>query len=496
MEEKDKLKKYRLETKDKGVLRLVEALEIVFEWIDILYEKKILRSEQREEISLHLPKEIFAQMDMFYLKKISMEDYEELKRTLLREISELINFIILIGNLKKEDFDIMQFNMSQVFKKEEITTMMEWARKHISDIIEERKESWLEEISKREELREEFLKKISVMPQREINKLIMESMFEFSPGARTPKERIETMINNQKKIELQRTKFRKFEGKLLFATEDARKEAQMNIHTQIGNVRRNIDEVAGIFREKAREFASDEGPKKQLRKARKVILKQKGKLTEEIKNKGKDWEKNFGAKTQEAQTRILGRRKELHKEIKAKGKDWEKDFGAEIEKARGRINEQTFKLLAAERKKKRSMKSRALLELGRAKSKMLKGQEKFADDVQTAKRKFHGKAEEVLEKGKKEIFKAKKMVLKEKSDFEEDVEEARDMFSGKGREIDKARDDFIEKRDMARDKFVRRGAEVETEMYGTIHKEKRRFEKEKEEAKTSFEEGTDFTFLR
>ena len=88
----------------------------------------------------------------------------------------------------------------------------------------------------------------------------------------------------------------------------------------------------------------------------------------------------------------------------------------------------------------------------------------------------------IAKKGQSETDIARETMSEGRARFKEDVEGARKFFSGKEKEIGGARADFIEKRDTARDEFVNRGREIETEMYGTLHKGRKRFETEREKA--------------
>ena len=85
----------------------------MFDWLERLYQTKSLFPEQKKEILPFLPKEIFAELDKISPVKLSDKKYQELKKTLVREVSELINYLINIGNLKLTDFDLLQFNLSQ-----------------------------------------------------------------------------------------------------------------------------------------------------------------------------------------------------------------------------------------------------------------------------------------------------------------------------------------------------------------------------------------------
>ena len=96
--------------------------------------------------------------------------------------------------------------------------------------------------------------------------------------------------------------------------------------------------IAGIEpNEKARQLASDKGPKDQIRKAGAKITAQSNVLKKQLKTRGKDWKKTFGEKTGKAKSRILKKEEKLKQEILVKGKDWKKTFSEKTEKAKNRL---------------------------------------------------------------------------------------------------------------------------------------------------------------
>lgn len=413
MDHKKKIEEYRLRIKNKITLRFVELLDILLEWINILYKDKRLSFEQKKEVLQYVPKELLESLDKCSPTELSDDEYEELKKITFSETSELINFIIDVGNLRMTDFDLLQFNLYQIFGKDELASMIEEERKHLSETILEKIAKKLEEQEKKKEEKEEYLKKIKGMSQNELNKLIIENMFDFAPSARTPKERAEAIENNQKNVEAQKLKFRNFEIKLKDATEISKIDAQNKVYRQIRNVKQGMEKVTKAFREKAKEFVSEEGPRKMIRNSKANLSKQKERLHGEIKGKGKEWKSHFTIETKAAQSEILHKRAELLSEEKE-----EKEF--------------------------------------------------------------------IAKKGETEIQEARERMLGGKAEFEKDVEKAKKVFSGKSGEIDDARVSFIEKRGIAQNKFTKRGYEIEAEMYGVIHKERRRFEKEGKEARAKF----------
>lgn len=412
MDYEKKIAGYRSRIRNKRTLKFVEFLDIVFDWLDLMVDGKRLDPKQREELQQYLPKEAFEALDRISPTEISEERYEKLKRILLMETSNLLHAVITIGDLRHGDLDLVQFNLASVFHKEDIATMLEWARVHLADTLEERDEKARRENERIERAREAYLRRIKSMPQAELDRLAIANMFDFTPSARTPEERLEAIEKNRAKVGRQMEKFRGFEKRLMDATISARSAAQINVYSQIGKVRDEMATVTDEFREKAREFVSDEGPKRQIRKARGRILDQKKRLGTQVERFGIDVD-GYAKRVRSTQEGIL-EKKDL--------------FAAHIGEKRASI----------------------------------------------------------AEKGETELAGAKRMMERGKADFEEDVQGAKQMFTGKDEEMGKARDDFIEKRDMARDAFLKRGSEVETEMYGTLYRETKRFMQERDKARAKF----------
>lgn len=481
MDYQKKLQQYRERIKNGAPF--VDFLETLFEWVENLYTAKRIRKEQ--EILSYYPHEIFTELDTASAE-ISAENYEKLKSILLRETSELINFIISVGNLKRTDFDVLQFKLSQIFGKEEITTMLEWARLHLVQVVKEREK----EKSKTEEeeriAEEEYLVKIRALPQSELNKLVVSQMFDFSPRARTPLERQEAIQKNKHRVVQQKEKFRRFEEKLLDATIEARAEAQSKVYQQIGVVKREMDTVVGEFQQKAKDFASEEGPKKEIGKAQERIAYHTEIFSRGIEGfrqkmvgKGAGWKEMFREETKQARARVLKGAGRLKREITVKGEDWEKEFGTKIETTR-RVMLEKKKIFGTEQQQaKEGIGKKGKEELQEAGQRVGKGAAHFAEEVQLART-------EIQEKGQQEINQARNMMLKEKAEFETEVEQAQGKFSEKAEEIDYAKKDFIRERDTAREKFIRRGQEIEMGMYGNIYEGKKKFNREREEARERF----------
>jgi hypothetical protein len=474
-----KLKGYGVIISNKKTLKFVNFLKTLFEWMDILVRDKRLSPEQKKEVLKHAPKKIFEDLDLISPTVLSQSGYDELKIVLDEEAMVMINFIVEIGSLRMSDFDLLQFNLYQIFGKEELASMVEHTRERISEKIRGSRSREIEETEKKEKAEQEYFKKIKDMTKEELKKFVVSSMFDFTPSARTPSERLNAIKKNLQRVKDQKLKFRNFEVKLVDATVEAREGAQSKVYRQIRTVKTGMTEITERFREKASVFVSEEGPKKKIKEAGNRIVKAKEKLHDELMYKGKDWEKHFSRETDKAGMRILVQQKKLHKEIKGKGKEWKQHFGSEAtkardkiagkrkgldieinvrgqgwirnfskaaDKARGKIDKKTFNLIVAEKQKEKSMK----------------------------------------EKGKTELEGARERLILGKAYFEEDVETAKGTFSGKAAEIDSARRYFTEKRDFAEHSFLKKGSEAESEIYRTLFKERKRFKKERDEARERF----------
>ena len=118
MEYTKKLSQYRKVIKNENTLKFVDFLENLFDWLDKLYKDKRLRYDQEEE--LYIPKEIFQKLDNISPVKLSKKEFNDLKKILLEESSDFIDSVISVGKLKMHDFDLLQFNLYQIFGKEEL----------------------------------------------------------------------------------------------------------------------------------------------------------------------------------------------------------------------------------------------------------------------------------------------------------------------------------------------------------------------------------------
>jgi len=487
MDYREKTKEYKERIKNKDTLKFVDFLDALLDWIDILIDNKSLAIEQKKDVLNYMPKELFEELDKISPTEMLQDKYDKLKKILDEKSASLVKYIADNGNIKMTDFDLFQFNLYQIFGKEELASMIEESRLYLEDVILKERVNELEEIEKKEKEQKEWLEKVNAMPEEEMHKLILDSMFNFKPSARTHEERLEAINHNKRRVLSQRNKFRKFETRLMDATTLARKDAQSHVYRRIGNVRRHMDKVTNEFREKAKIFVSEEGPKKMVREARGRIIEGKARvekgekrLRKELEGKGKEWKKNFGAETKKAQDKILERKRELDMEMAAKGKEWKDSFGAKTNKARYKIIEKQKELDTEVAAKGKEWKDSFGARTKKAQAGIL-GKRKIlsAEQKQTKN--------DIIKKGKAEVNSARDMIFEGKSDFEEDVKGAKEMFAGKGEEIDKAREDFIDKRGIAQESFTRRGAEVEEEIYGTLIHERKRFEKERDEARAKFQ---------
>lgn len=399
-----KVKEYKKRIKNTQILMFVNFLEILLDWLDNLYKYKRVRREQENEISQYFPEEVFNELDKISTTEISKEEYDNLKRILLKESSELINFIINIGKLRMTDFDLLQFNLSGIFKKEEITTMIEWARQHLSTLVLEGRDEELKEQEEKRKAEEEWLRKIKIMPQKEINKLILQDMFDFSPKARTNEERIEAIKNNQKKVIAQRKKFENFERKLIDASQEAAGQSQTNVFRKIGEVKREMEIVRNKFRKKAEKIVSPEGPRKELRKARIRILKSKEQTSQQISDAEKMFDK--------ARKDIAEKKQKLGQEEKIKGEVIKKQGLAQIELGKHTV-EQSKKHMEDEKAGAEELFEAGRTHLARAK--------KHMEDEKRG-------TEKMFSKGRQNLAYAKKHLEEEQQNFEKRKTKAGNIF--------------------------------------------------------------------
>jgi hypothetical protein len=477
---------YRKKLTDERIIKFVDFLETLEEWLERLQELKRIPYEHKKDIEEAFPKKIFVLLDTLLPTTITDEKYISMKKLLLGETTQFIHSIINFTGVQLHDFDLLQFNLYQIFGKEELASMVEWARLHLEEEIERKTKEVAEEKALKQQEEEAHLKYINSLSEDALRKRAIQLMFDFTPSARTTKERRQAIRDHRKTVHGHRVTFHKFEMKLVDATENARKEAQMHVYGKMGAVEKHMDIVSTKFKKKAAEFVSTEGPQKKMRHAREKIEKRGIELQKEMVEVGQHWEKSFGLKVAVSQKKLTEQSERLHRQIVKKEKSWKKEFMIDVASARDSIGTTAGKLAVEAKEKGKEWKRMFKEDIAGAQQGIKKEQDVLYKERAT-------RAEEILQHGSEEFGKASTMIETHREDFSDDVAGARERFSGKGKVIEEkrqemgaARVDFIEKRDSAATKFTERGVDIETEMYGTIYKEKRRFEKERSAAQLRF----------
>jgi hypothetical protein len=161
--------------------------------------------------------------------------------------------------------------------------MIEWARLELEKTIKKKKASAQKTEHQKQQARKDHLAKINSMSQTELNHLAYTSVFNFTPSARTSKERIIALKNANQVIANQKLKFRNFELRLSDATTLARRESQSMIFRRIGQVRTDSEKSSKKFRSRAKFIVSSEGPKKSVAAAKQRITFGKQKTIQDIK---------------------------------------------------------------------------------------------------------------------------------------------------------------------------------------------------------------------
>jgi hypothetical protein len=310
MDFKQKIKEYRERLHRKVTLKYVDFLETILEWVDTLYITKRLSFLQKKEVENAIPSHIFDVLDLISEEKASSEAYVQMKKILLTETKEFIELIIKIGELRVSDFDWLQFNLYQIFGKEELASMLEWARLTLGKEIKEREILVQKKKSEKLQAEKEHWAYINSLSQEEFNCLAYTSQWDFTPSAQTPEERNQALKRAYQTIVSQKKKFRNFELRLVDATTEARRESQSMVFRKIGEVRTASGESARKFRKKAQFIVSSEGPRREVEKAKLRIRKGKEKTQRDIKKSGKmfvDAEKMFTG----AQKRITVKKHDL-----------------------------------------------------------------------------------------------------------------------------------------------------------------------------------------
>jgi hypothetical protein len=308
---KQKLIVYRKKFHSESTLKFVDFIETLLDWVDTLYEKKRLSSLQKEKVKSRFPSHIFEILNIIQEDKVKPDVYIQMKEVLLKETEDLIGFIIKVGELRLSDFDWLQFNLYQIFGKEQLASMVEWARLTLGKSVDEKQ---ILEKKKREQKikrEQEHMVYINSLSQTEMNHLAYTSQWDFTPSAQTQEERDEALERAYETIVSQKQKFRNFELRLVDATTEARGESQSMVFRKIGEVRLASGKSAEEFRKKAKFIVSSEGPRKEVLKAKKRIGDGRVRTQNEIKASAKmftDAEKMFS----QAQKEISERKSDLH----------------------------------------------------------------------------------------------------------------------------------------------------------------------------------------
>jgi hypothetical protein len=442
MEYKPIINRYREKLKDKEEIKFIDFLETVFEWLDLLVERKRLSRDDLKTLESFLPQKTIKKLDIICVKGSNTENLYQLKVLLLSETQKLIDNVINTGRLLMTDFDLLQFNLYQIFGKESLASMIEWARVSLSAKIKERKRSDEKKVQDeilKEKKRIDSFKKLSLKEQRQ---LVIKQMFDFTPSARTDSERSIMLSRNRERIVEQRKKFHNFASRLVDAMEEAKKTSQQMIYREMVNVQTDVKSVGKAFQKKAIEIASPEGPIRKVGKAHENILQKSEILQSQLEGVGEKWKEAFRKDVTGARKRITSRQTSLHEDE------------ARLEK---------------------QIVSHAEDELSTAVSNLSYHRDEFIQDIDKVKIIFSKRGEEITLHGSTEINTAINYVMAGKQDFIEDVSLAQSKFKGKDKSMIKARDNFTSLRDDAQTEFTNRANEIEGEMYGTIYNKRRNF---------------------
>jgi hypothetical protein len=282
-----KIKEYQGKFHNEETLKFVDFLETILEWVDTLYQTKRLSFSQRKEVESAMPSHVFEILDILNEDKVTSELYTTMKEVLLKETREFIEFIIKAGELKVSDFDWLQFNLYQIFGKEQLASMVEWVRLTLGKEVDNRKILLERKKQEKRKAEQEYMFYINSLSQTELNHLAYTSQWDFTPSAQTQKERDEALKQAYKTIVNQKKKFRNFELRLIDATTEARGVSQNMVFRKIGEVRLFSGKSAEEFRKKAKFIVSSEGPRKEVQKAKLRIFKGREKTQMEIDQSAK-----------------------------------------------------------------------------------------------------------------------------------------------------------------------------------------------------------------
>jgi hypothetical protein len=485
MDYEKKIRAYR-KTADVRLLKFIDFLQTLIEWKERLYELKRISVKATDKIDKAFPRLIFHQLDKLGGMPIKQGTYDKLKKLLLGETTRFVHTVITFGDIQLHDFDLLQFNLYQIFGKEELASMVEWSRVHLQEELESRKKQTEQQKQKKKKKEERDLAYVRSLSQKELNRRAIKIMFDFTPSARTDDERIKATITHRKKILGHRQTFHLFEEKLLEATEEARKQSELSVYQRMGTVRRHMDSVALRFRKKAAEFASAEGPRKKIEKARANIDQQSKTLRTQMLEAGEQWETQFAQNVQHSQDILVRRRLALEQRIVAKGRKWSEDFLIDVASARDRISTEAQRLNINVAKKGIGWKKAFEKEIFTAQKEIDYEREKLDVDTRQRKKSIH-------EHGIHELDTALGKLQYHKDIFSSDILGARDKFSAKRpvfekkrKEMDMAKISFKDKLHVAGQTFIDRGDEIEQSMTKTITREKKQFIAARNRARTKF----------
>jgi hypothetical protein len=412
---KQKIKGYKETLHKTRTLKFVEFLETIVEWVDSLYKTKRLSFVQQAEVENAMPSHIYTVLDMLKEDAVTDDAYVQMKKVLLRETQEFLERIIKIGELKAADFNWLQFNLYQIFGKEELASMLEWARLTLGKEIENREIVAKQKKEEKIKVEQERMAYIKSLSQEELNHLAYTSQWDFTPSAQTAEERREALKGAYETIVSQKKKFRNFELRLIDATTEARSESQNMIFRKIGEVRTASADSAIKFRKKAKFIVSPEGPRLEVAKAKLRIKKGKEKTQRDIEKSGKmftDAEKMFAG----AQERIASKKTDLEEDERVRRLAIKKQ--GQVQVLRGQ------KMITLAKEHMGEEKEDTEIMFSRARGVLAMGKSHLEDEREDTERSF-ASAREYLVSGKKRMKKEQEgLAVRIKMD-EERIEQER-----------------------------------------------------------------------
>lgn len=371
----------------------VVFLETVFEWIEVLKETKRIGGIDLKRIELALPTEILKALEQVSPTESTPEQYSTLKKLLLNETKKFLSMIIKLRDLRLHDFDLLQFNLYQIFGKEELASMIEWARLELEKEIKRRQGEATREKEEEKKEQEEYLAHLRSLPQEELNRLMYEYTFDFTPSAQTKEEQDAAIEKAYQTMRGQKVKFRHFELRLTEAAEEARKKSQSMVFKRIGEVRTEVGETAEKFRKKASFIVSPEGPKKEIKKARQRIREGRKETLQQLEESKKMFTK--------AQDRVSQKRHELEAAEVEQRKSIKEQGMVQVEHGKHLIGKARQHLKEEEKGTKLLFES--------ARSYLSRGKKHLEREKE--------KTELLFEKGKGHLAFAREHLEKEKTDF-------------------------------------------------------------------------------